>query len=367
MASCGTWSPHFIAVQGLYQRKCIVVFNIYAPHRPRDREPFYRSLGYLEIPCGALFVVGGDFNRTLDAVADRSYSSTSSSHDSPALKAFLATWKLVDSVAMERPQDWTSGELRRHHHSTHTYHYRLADGREASLRLDRWYVGPILTRWIDRTEVVDPVVHADHRAVQLRLYPPGNPVRVKKSMRLYPVPAHASVAVKEETEALLEDYLTQVDSSREASCPTWDDFKTTITKATRNIAEADGAIPTVSSITNGMAALSLQNFTGTSALARVRRAITDCKREKSLYSQKRLFTAAAHRDGKTTKDFFKRISCKYADNSIGALDTGGGITVTEEQEKAEAFAHAWRSILQQHRQADASLDAVVSWISKPDV
>ncbi|OWZ07692.1 reverse transcriptase [Phytophthora megakarya] len=154
------WPPHFMAVQGFYKGKCIVVFNIYTPHRPRDREQFYRSLGDLEIPCGALFVVGGDFNCTLDAVADRSYTSTSSSHNSPALKALLAIWRLVASVAIERPQDWTSGELRRHHHLS----LPLTNGRETSSRLDRWYVGPLLARWIDRTEVVDPAVHTDHRA-----------------------------------------------------------------------------------------------------------------------------------------------------------------------------------------------------------
>ncbi|KAE8956203.1 hypothetical protein PR001_g31818, partial [Phytophthora rubi] len=108
------WSPHFIAVTGQLEGQQLIVVNIYAPHPPALREPFFRRLISLRFPAGVRVAVGGDFNSTLDPVADRSYVRPNNQHVSQALKDVVAHWGLIDPVALNRPSSWTTQALDLH-------------------------------------------------------------------------------------------------------------------------------------------------------------------------------------------------------------------------------------------------------------
>ncbi|KAJ8575808.1 hypothetical protein ON010_g3407 [Phytophthora cinnamomi] len=200
------WTPHFMAVQGQIYGQRLIVMNVYAPHRVHQREAFFRQLANLDFPHSVLVTMGGDFDCTLDDIADRSYRRRRHAHDSPALRALIAAWGLADPVACTRPHQWRQGELRRHYGDTHTYHYSVAGHGDASSRLDRRYVNANLHRWVTRWEVVDPAVHCDHHGAKIHLIQPDNPIRVNKSAKVYPPPSYAAEAVRARTPQLLADF-----------------------------------------------------------------------------------------------------------------------------------------------------------------
>lgn len=197
------WSPHFIAVTGQLEGQQLIVVNIYAPHPPALREPFFRRLISLRFPVGVRVAVGGDFNSTLDPVADRSYVRPNNQHVSQALKDVVAHWGLIDPVALNRPSSWTTQALDLHRQTTHTYHYNVTGRGPASSRLDRWYVTPQMLEWVARIETEDAGPWSDHKGVKMHLISPTDPIRVRKPARVYPVPRYAEKAVRLHTEAML--------------------------------------------------------------------------------------------------------------------------------------------------------------------
>ncbi|OWZ11339.1 reverse transcriptase [Phytophthora megakarya] len=368
------WSPHFMAVKGMMKGEKLIVVNIYAPHQPAKREAFYRKLTDMDIPTGVKMAIGGDFNCTLDPVADRSYFRQRDGHDSPALRMLLENWGLADPVAWTRPLEWTPVALRQHHDATHTYFYRVDGHGSATSRLDRWYITPSLRTWVAQTEVVHPATKADHAGVKLHLRSPSDPVRVWKPARIHPVPGFAEIKVAEATRERLAQFLDEIPSEVVAAGIAWDSLKIDIAKHTRRIVKEcrkrrrhslqkklyrmarqderlkelrDGHRPSVDLITDLMDGLSLADVDGDSPRMRLRRAITECKRERASLSQRRLLASATHWDGKTTKQFFRRISSKFADNTIPRLRPAEGCPARGIHDKADTLADAWSPIFQQ--------------------
>ncbi|KAG1697982.1 hypothetical protein DVH05_015466 [Phytophthora capsici] len=222
------WSPHFMAVRGVVQGSPMLVINVYAPHRPALRERFFRSLRDLDIPQDANVAVGGDFNCTLDNEADRSWRTAATTHDSAALRELCDIWGLLDPIAESRPPEWDPQSLQRHRAATHTYYYSVNGQGEASSRLDRWYVTGALGKWVAGWEVLTPGAPADHLGAKLLLEVPGDPIRIKRPPRTYPVPAYALEAVQTGTEELLEDYLQHITKDKMSAlslATSWDALK----------------------------------------------------------------------------------------------------------------------------------------------
>ncbi|EGZ08493.1 hypothetical protein PHYSODRAFT_440125, partial [Phytophthora sojae] len=327
------WGPHFMAVQGRMHGQSLIVLNLYAPHRVPQIETFFRSLADLEFPSGSLVAIGGDFNCTLDEVADRSYTSRSGAHDSIALRELLAAWGAVDPIEETRPLEWPQGALRQHHAETHTYRYVVDGHGDASSRLDRWYVTAALRPWVAGWEVIEPGVSADHHGAKLHLQPPDDPICVKNPAQVHP----ASDAVRRRTEELLEAFskkISQSDVTATQLALWWDEVKLTIVKATLNTIkerrrrQRNSSAKIAPSPQPAGAPSGTHGWAGTWP-ARLRRAIAECQRERSSLHQRRHFADATYWDGKTTKAFSNRVSSKFSDNTIRRLDPVPGAPVRD--------------------------------------
>ncbi|OWY94512.1 Reverse transcriptase precursor [Phytophthora megakarya] len=184
-----------MAVQGIYAGERILMLNVYAPHQPALREAFYRRLGEIDVPSNSLVLMGGDFNCTLDALRDRSYSQRAKDHDSPSLRALLANWCMEDASLRFHSSETTPAVLQNLYHDTHTYHYKIPGVGDATSRLDRWYATARMTQWIKASEMIHRGTRADHRGVKLELQSPTDPIRIWKPMKVHPVPHYAADAI----------------------------------------------------------------------------------------------------------------------------------------------------------------------------
>lgn len=182
------WTQNFMALRGTLDATPAIICNVYAPHTYDHRKTFYKTLQNIEFPAGVLLFVGGDFNCTLDERAGRSFTSASGGHGSPALRALLNIWGLLDPIAVARPSKWKHEGLLRHHFETHTYHYTLAGGTETSSRLDRWYMSRCTLSWVADWHTAQLGAKLDHLGTKLHARSPEDPIRIRRPPRIYPVP-----------------------------------------------------------------------------------------------------------------------------------------------------------------------------------
>lgn len=318
-----------------------------------------------------------------------------SDHESPALRALLAKWGLVD--ALPAPDDKGQMNMQEHFERTHTYRYPLPSGQEATARLDRWYLSAPLLAWAAAVEVCHPGTKADHQAVQLHLRNPEDPVRLRKPPRVYPPPAAARTAVQTEVERLLSAFSSalpaDVHMDAVKTAADWDVLKAAVRKHSllaikrcrqsaratyqqrikrlrrqeRRLQEAEiGVVASVDSITDSLDALTLDEAAGSTPLQRVRSAITDCLRARAASKQRRMFREASYHMGKTSKPFFRRVSNKFADNAIHRLDAATGQPERGVHEKADTLADAWTPIFQQAPSRHTDRMDVLSWLGASD-
>jgi endonuclease/exonuclease/phosphatase family metal-dependent hydrolase len=163
---------------------------IYAPVDRAAREALYSALGRRR-PVGAV-LLGGDFNCSLHSELDRSHPD-GDSHDSPMLQRLLHRWSIVDSATADMIEAAADGTETDFHGRSHTYWYRLPDGRQASSRLDRWYVSDAHYTAVVSTAVAPPCSRSDHDAVYLRLGQADPGTRRRRTGRRalrYPPPAY---------------------------------------------------------------------------------------------------------------------------------------------------------------------------------
>ncbi|KAI9982763.1 hypothetical protein PInf_008761 [Phytophthora infestans] len=358
------WTPHLMAVSGDIDGQHWIVVNVYAPHQPAKRERFYRQLISLRIP--------------------------------PAVREVATHWGLIDPVALRRPDAWSDETLLRHRQDTHTYFYTIPGSGPASSRLDRWYVAPAALDWVAHSETFDAGSRSDHKGVKLHLVSPSDPIRIRKPTRVFPVPKYAEKAVRQRTRELIQELTVRLETERYTPAKwaeVWEDFKVAVVKTTlrvkkerrkavkgglqqklkrllrrqqqRHLEEDRGLTGTVASITDLFAALSLEDVAGPNRAARVRRAISDCKRELAALRQRRAFTEGGHWTGKTTKLRFKRVSAKYQDNTIRRLDPVEGAPDRDVHDKHNIFGDAWTPILQQPATPCHAVTEVTEWMDAP--
>eukprot|EP00644_Phytophthora_capsici_P019305 jgi/Phyca11/132955/e_gw1.277.4.1 len=316
------WSPHFMAIAGKVEDTPLVVVNIYAPHRKAASERFFAHLMQLDFPPGARLAVGGDFNCTLDEVADRSYHSVHNDHGSEMLQNLLTHWALSDPVALGRPALWNSQALAKHQMDTHTFHYPVKGTGEGSSRLDRWYVSAPLMEWVAGTEVVIPEVKADHRAACMHLSSPNDPIRVRKPTRIYPVPKYAEEAVASATLKRLEQFHEQLQQNAMTaaqSARAWDDLKVAVAKETLAL-KRQRRQATNRRLAQTLRRLVKQQQRWQEVERNAQLIVRTCKQRRSAVRRQHLFQSTTHWTGKTTKEMFRRVSNKFQDCTIRRLD-----------------------------------------------
>ncbi|KAE9265257.1 hypothetical protein PR003_g32517, partial [Phytophthora rubi] len=248
--------------------------------------------------------------------------------------------------------------------------------------------------WVQVVEVQKNGTRADHDAVRLHLSNPADPVRVRKPARVYPAPALAAEAVKEDMLQRLQEFHTQLqerDDGVVALAQEWDDFKVevrkaalTITKQRRKAARATykqrlrrllrqetrlrestaGTTPTIDYVTDAMDAMTLVDGRGGTPMARVRNANNECINGRAAVKQRRLFRESGHTTGKTTRPLFKRVSTKYGDSEIHQLHAANGQAARGVHDQPDTLADAWTPIFQQAASSPDARQRVLRWLGE---
>ncbi|OWZ14411.1 Reverse transcriptase precursor [Phytophthora megakarya] len=374
------WSPHFMAVQGVLEGHEIYVFNVYAPTDRQSREELFTCLIDIVVPHGALFYAGGDFNCTLHGITDRSYAATANDHDSPALRRLLEHWGLQDSIGLLLPDGNAKGSLPLFYERYHTYHYMISGELESS-RLDRWYVNGGAHAWAVLTETASPNLRSDHKSVRLHLRSPTNPLRIKKDQQVYPVPHYAQARVDAFVKGELAELARQLDEedlTPHDAALRWDALKARLIPGM--IAAKHRARTTLHRTyrqklqrlhkqhQQALQAARAGRFIvgrateSTTAVTHLARVITITNREWIRAKRERLFRTHTWRKGKTTKAFFKRISCKFADNFIPTLRPANESPKRNMHDKAEILADAWTPVFQSVKPQMDKIAAVTDWM-----
>ncbi|KAE9308119.1 hypothetical protein PF008_g21058 [Phytophthora fragariae] len=224
--------------------------------------------------------------------------------------------------------------------------------------------------WVAAWNTVLLGAEADHKGAKLHVRFPDDPIRIQRPPRVHPVPGYAASAVTAVTTHVLEAFMQKLQTEgleAATAADKWDEFKQEIARRTRVCvrerkrvlrnsikqklarlirqqhrlqAENDGAEATVDSITEDFECLALDDTEGPTRPARLRRAIADCKRNRTSIKQHKLYREATHWTGKTTKALFSRVSNKYSDNVIHRLDPVHGAPVLDVHDKADTLADA---------------------------
>ncbi|RLN90464.1 hypothetical protein BBJ28_00024873, partial [Nothophytophthora sp. Chile5] len=245
--------------------------------------------------------------------------------------------------------------------------------------------------WLADLTVAPPATKADHKEVKLHLNSPRNPIRVKKPKRVHPVPLKMEKQVKTLTETMvreLQDRLDEKCMTAPEAAALWDAFKEEVTRATcsnlreqrrRNtssyrqklrrlvaalkraeLLEQDTPA-TLEMVTEGMALLTFRDHEGNTRVERLRSAISDLQRDRTRANRRSLFRQHVWHHQKTTKTFFRRVSSKYADNTIRSLKPAVGCTARDVHDKADTLADAWTPIFQQAATSEEARSQVMTW------
>lgn len=195
-----TWSSLFWSSSGRRIRwRCVPRSRawscIFSTSTLRSREPntkLYDDLTVLVIPKDGPVWGSGDFNCTLNPVADRTWPPAWR-HTWPALLHWCDAWRLVDYLTDEFAvvQDATTADefgARRH-----TYH-TTEGGVHASHRLDRWYCSRDHADWFRRCHVVISGPLADRNGVAIQASNPAARVFKRAAPVVYSVPGCAGEA-----------------------------------------------------------------------------------------------------------------------------------------------------------------------------
>ncbi|KAE8904371.1 hypothetical protein PF003_g11658 [Phytophthora fragariae] len=253
-----------------------------------------------------------------------------------------------------------------------------------------------MLEWVASIETEDAGPWSDHKGVKMHLISPTDPIRVWKPARVYPVPRYAEKAVRLHTEAMLQAFGARVEVEQRTAADwaaEWDLLKTEIVKMTLKVKkerrraargglqqtlkrllaqqqryheEDRGVLGSVASITDLLDALTLEDVAGPTRGARIRRAIADCKRDLAEMKQRRFFREQSHWTGKTTKQMFRRVSAKHADNTVRRLDPVEGAPARGVHAKADTLADAWTPILQQQGAPPKKIEDVSGWMAQQE-
>ncbi|KAE8899983.1 hypothetical protein PF003_g16145 [Phytophthora fragariae] len=123
-----------------------------------------------------------------------------------------------------------------------------------------------------------------------------------------------------------------------------------------------GVIPTVETITDSLAAMSLATGTGETPLKRVRNAITECIRAKFALRGRQRFWTGAYTPGKSTKQLFRKVNTKFTNHGIHRLDAASGTRERGVHDKADMLADAWAPIFQQPRSTEEDRAEALTWL-----
>ncbi|KAF1336357.1 reverse transcriptase, partial [Globisporangium splendens] len=354
-------------------------------------EAFYRALSGLLSSHDGPILCGGDFNCTLNQMADRSHNNHNKVHDSRELKKLLQKLNLVGTLEDDALRTTDTRDVKAFHRQHHTYYYTLPSGGSASSRLDRWYCSNDHLDWVRSVyqSVVGPF--SDHNGVTIRVAAPDKVIQSKKPRVVYPLPknaaAHAAIIGKDFFEKVhdqLDELRGRYSSPRDYALATanwWDEakialriryleakksyfarlnqgYKKKIQRLQRRLSESEAQMLGHSGGAVGDHNVELSQEFLTTATS-IRRAIAECKSKWQASKRDRIFREHMHHERKTSKSFYKRISTKFLDNTIFALGGTATYGPMRSRELADDMGEGWKSIMQQAPTLQTDIDQIL--------
>ncbi|KAF1330991.1 reverse transcriptase, partial [Globisporangium splendens] len=391
LLSLDQWNAHWMAATVTLRGETVLLLNIYAPSTVFAREAFYRALSGLLSSHDGPILCGGDFNCTLNQMADRSHNTHNKVHDSRELKKLLQKLNLVDTLEDDALRATDTRDVKAFHRQHHTYYYTLPSGDSASSRLDRWYCSNDHLDWVRSVYQSVAGPFSDHNGVTIRVAAPDKVIQSKKPRVVYPLPknaaAHAAIIGKdffEKAHDQLDELRGRYSSPRDYALATanwWDEakialrigyleakksyfarlnqgYKKKIQRLQRRLSESEAQMLGHSGGAVGDHNVELSQEFLTTATS-IRRAIAECKSKWQASKRDRIFREHMHHERKTSKSFYKRISTKFLDNTIFTLGGTATCGPMRSRELADDMGDGWKSIMQQAPTLQTDIDQIL--------
>ncbi|KAF1328452.1 reverse transcriptase, partial [Globisporangium splendens] len=385
------WNAHWMAATVTLRGETVLLLNIYAPSTVFAREAFYRALSGLLSSHDGPILCGGDFNCTLNQMADRSHNTHNKVHDSRELKKLLQKLDLVDTLEDDALRATDTRDVKAFHRQHHTYYYTLPSSDSASSRLDRWYCSNDHLDWVRSVYQSVAGPFSDHNGVTIRVAAPDKVIQSKKPRVVYPLPkntaAHAASIGKdffEKAHDQLDELRGRYSSPRDYALATanwWDEakialrigyleakksyfarlnqgYKKKIQRLQRRLSESEAQMLDHSGGAVGDQNVELSQEFLTTATS-IRRAIAECKSKWQASKRDRIFREHMHHERKTSKSFYKRISTKFLDNTIFTLGDTATYGPMRSRELADDMGEGWKSIMQQAPTLQTDIDQIL--------
>ncbi|KAF1328041.1 reverse transcriptase, partial [Globisporangium splendens] len=385
------WNAHWMAATVTLRGETVLLLNIYAPSTVFAREAFYRALSGLLSSHDGPILCGGDFNCTLNQMADRSHNNHNKVHDSRELKKLLQKLNLVDTLEDDALRATDTRDVKAFHRQHHTYYYTLPSDGSASSRLDRWYCSNDHLDWVRSVYQSVAGPFSDHNGVTIRVAAPDKVIQSKKPRVVYPLPknaaAHATSIGKdffEKAHDQLDELRGRYSSPRDYALATanwWDEakialriryleakksyfarlnqgYKKKIQRLQRRLSESEAQMLDHSGGAVGDQNVELSQEFLTTATS-IRRAIAECKSKWQASRRDRIFREHMHHERKTSKSFYKHISTKFLDNTIFTLGGTATCGPMRSRELADDMGEGWKSIMQQTPTLQTDIDQIL--------
>lgn len=358
-----SWTPNFMAVSARLDGETFVVINIYAPTDKNQRELLYQRLARLELPQDARVLVGGDFNCTQDLGTDRSYNKNQASHYSKMLDKVIVEWGLKDAAEDDMKRVFSPLGVGRFAARHRTYFYKLADGTEASCRLDRWYISSSDYDWVRDVAATLPNARTDHNGVRLLINNPTHRHLTRRREIVYPAPVYAAQEVELVHQRLIADFAARVKAhdgtvSRDQAirwAVEWDELKITLVSKCREIwQKSKRKVRTayrqrLRRLNSAVRALGVTRGgrqpkrDAEESVLELRSSLLAMKAQAS--TQRRLQLFARHSSQESTKVFFGRIANRYLDTAVTELIEEGQDTACAIDDMQDVMASGWQDVM----------------------
>ncbi|KAF1331274.1 hypothetical protein FI667_g4396, partial [Globisporangium splendens] len=319
------WDAHWMAATVTLRGETVLLLNIYAPSTVFAREAFYRALSDLLSSHDGPILCGGDFNCTLNQMADRSHNTHNKVHESRELKKLLQKLDLVDTLEDDALRATDTRDVKAFHRQHHTYYYTLPSGGSASSRLDRWHCSNDHLDWVRSVYQSVAGPFSDHNGVAIRVAAPDKVIQSKKPRVVYPLLKNAAAHAASIGKDFFEKAHDQLDELRG-----------------RYSSPRDYALATANWWDEAKIAL------------RIRMQIEVAGFETGPH-----FREHMHHERKTSKSFYKRISTKFLDNTIFTLGGTATYGPMRSRELADDMGEGWRSIMQQAPTLQTDIDQIL--------
>lgn len=330
------------------------ILNVYSPSNGHiDRESFFSAISnFLDIQTDKNFILGGDFNCTLDPDLDHQIANPSrprNNLDQRKLRELLIRHDLVDI--------W-----RLHHPTSHQATYGSNHNLKIS-RLDRFYVSSSIQHLIESSNII-PNTLSDHYPVKISITSPSRHLIHKSTWRL-----NAKVLLQYKFRSMISEIISQTFLTNNLDIDINEQYTKLKTKLRRNARRyAIGnhnnlklATQRVCSQIEELESNRINPPDLDSKIAKIRNLklkLSDLENQAFLKSKLNAATTSADTTEKATKTFFNCVKPKNKNILLTSLKSRTG-TIARSQDQISEVACEFYEDLYQNRQTCPTHSAIL--------